>query len=129
MLQPIIGNTGASTIQVTGNVVVSSIDSPGVLGYYGVASGVMPNLNMCVGDPNACGVHVHSGFSCDNATVQGGHFFDQTFIPNDPWANEQLESDANGNATFGGILDIGTFDLEGRAFIGELVSRLLALYF
>jgi hypothetical protein len=31
---------------------------------------------------NSCGVHIHEGFSCDDA---GGHYWDSALIPEDPW--------------------------------------------
>jgi len=34
---------------------------------------------------NSCGVHIHTGTSCDTAAGVGGHFWDKIFVPADPW--------------------------------------------
>jgi hypothetical protein len=36
---------------------------------------------------NGCGLHVHSGESCDTAPLQGGHFYDTETYSVDPWHN------------------------------------------
>lgn len=37
------------------------------------------------GVPNACGIHVHMGRDCGNASTIGGHYYDQDKIASDPW--------------------------------------------
>ena len=62
-----------------------------------------------------CGVHVHDGFSCENATLQGGHYY---IGDTDPWLVERYSSNDIGTATFSGVVDIGgTALLDGRAFV------------
>ena len=34
---------------------------------------------------NCCGVHIHEGTSCDDASTIGGHFWNMDLIPEDPW--------------------------------------------
>jgi hypothetical protein len=44
----------------------------------------------------------------------------------DPWVEARYSSDTDGKASFSGIVDIGTDDIEGRAFVGtpkRLVER------
>merc|ERR1711866_35071 len=49
-------------------------------------------------EKNGCGAHVHSGFSCENTTTQGGHYFNGSV---DPWAVVGYTStDRMGNASF-----------------------------
>jgi len=38
------------------------------------------------GVANACGIHIHKGTSCSNASTIGGHFWNETAISTDPWA-------------------------------------------
>ena len=40
----------------------------------------------------AGGVHVHEGYSCDDATAVGGHYYDG--LVDDPWVNATYASDA-----------------------------------
>jgi Cu/Zn superoxide dismutase len=44
------------------------------------------------------GVHIHSGMSCSNASLVGGHYWTPSTMP-DPWMNVMWTSDAVGDAT------------------------------
>lgn len=69
-------------------------------------------------EKNGCGVHIHKGFDCENTTTQGGHFFVDP-ATEDPWVEARYSSNADGKASFSGIVDIGaTDDLQGLAFLG-----------
>jgi hypothetical protein len=37
------------------------------------------------GVANSCGIHIHEGTSCDDATKPGGHYWDKTQMDADPW--------------------------------------------
>jgi len=78
--------------------------------YGGFLSGVPPN---CEG----CGFHFHTGLSCDSKETQEGHYFvDPVNI--DPWnENTVYNSDANGDASFHGLVKIGTDDLLDHAVV------------
>jgi len=56
-------------------------------------SGLEPN---CV----QCGLHIHSGLSCDDADSVGGHWYKDEKVTEDPWAAEKATytSDSSGNA-------------------------------
>jgi hypothetical protein len=74
---------------------------------------------------NGCGVHIHAGFGCEDSDAQGGHYYEDP-ITTDPWVEARYSSDTDGKASFSGIVDIGTDDVEGRAFVGtpkRLVER------
>merc|ERR1712232_1457959 len=66
-------------------------------------------------EKNGCGVHVHSGFSCENTTTQGGHYFDGSV---DPWAVVGYTStDGMGNASFAFMIRSTASDVVGKPFI------------
>jgi hypothetical protein len=92
----------------------------GTIGYAGQAMGLEPDLfaPTCTA-VNGCGVHVHAGFSCQDAESQGGHYFESP-VEDDPWVDDRYSSNSQGQAKFSGIVDIGnTNELAGRAFISK----------
>ncbi|KAL7562279.1 hypothetical protein ACA910_014500 [Epithemia clementina (nom. ined.)] len=98
---------------VHGSVVVFA-DGP-VVAYAGKSQGVEIDLgpSQCTAT-NACGAHVHTGFSCD-AELQGGHYY---LGESDPWLTERYSSNDLGVAKYNGAVDIGGIaHLDGRAFI------------
>ena len=73
----------------------------------------------CVG----CGIHIHSGFTCDDASLVGGHHWDKDIFgataTDDPWNAESYFSDSVGVSTSGFVIDSG-FGLrnnKGRAVV------------
>merc|ERR1719510_1536074 len=47
------------------------------------------------------GFHIHSGYTCDDASGVGGHYFDG--LPSDPWSTTYL-SDASGAAQISQVM-------------------------
>jgi hypothetical protein len=97
-------------------IVFSAGEGSPVVAYTGFGQGLEPNLlesNCTV--RNACGAHIHSGTSCETIDLQGRHYY--VGLPVDPWLTARYTSDNTGSAAFSGVLDIGTYDLEGRAFV------------
>jgi hypothetical protein len=111
--------SNTSTTPASGFVTIFTDESLTVIGYAGIVINVEPNLlaSAC-NATNGCGVHIHSGRSCRNVTTQLGHYFNNASVPIDPWIDERYSSDAAGKANFQSIIQIGTIDIEGRAFIG-----------
>jgi hypothetical protein len=67
---------------------------------------------------NGCGIHIHNGTSCFNVTTQGGHVYNRTTIPIDPWLYTMYHAtDANGNAYFSGCVENGVPSFIGNPFI------------
>lgn len=115
----IVPLSNTSTTPTSGFVTIFTDESSSVIGYAGIVINVEPNLlaSAC-NATNGCGVHIHSGRSCRNVTTQLGHYFNNASVPIDPWIDERYSSDATGKANFQSIIQIGTIDIEGRAFIG-----------
>ena len=108
---------------VTGTVVVFTDKTMTKLGYAGILTGLNASLDgstCSAAASNGCGVHIHEGFSCDdNATLQGGHYYvNTTTVTADPWVDVSYSSDNTGKANFAGLVNIGTNNVDGRAFIG-----------
>ena len=109
--------SNTSTTPAYGFVTIFTDTSTSVIGYAGIVKKVEPNLLAATCNAtNGCGVHIHSGRSCYNSTLQGGHYFSD--LPIDPWINERYSSDVTGKANFQSIIQIGNVDIEGRAFVG-----------
>jgi hypothetical protein len=104
--------------RVSGTAVIYT-GGTSVLGYGGFVMGLEASLNAsnCPAT-NGCGVHIHSGKDCFDATTQEGHYFVDP-VTTDPWTVEQYSSNDRGNARFASIIDIGTDDVEGRTFLGK----------
>lgn len=92
-----------------------------VISYAGFLTGAEANLaaSNCNAE-NGCGVHIHAGLGCGSSTDQGGHLFAAP-VTTDPWVDERFSSDSRGNAQFAGVVNIGTTNLSGRAFVGTFV--------
>ena len=106
--------------EVSGSVVVFADTEDGTtVGYGGHVTGLQADLNAteCPAT-NGCGVHIHSGMGCEDSTAQGGHYFSDP-VMSDPWVTAQYSSDSDGSTEFGAFLEMGTIDLEGRAFVGK----------
>ena len=103
------------------------------LGYAGQVDNIENNLTVASCTVlNGCGVHVHTGKSCLNSTLQGGHYYNNETIGVDPWIEARYFTSEDGvSSNFSGLLDIGSTDIDGRAFIGTstMIVLLFSLYF
>jgi len=68
---------------------------------------------------NACGIHIHTGMDCTDATSIGGHYFDADAVESDPWAPISYESFGDGlSAGHAQDINIGENQvIEGRALV------------
>jgi len=65
---------------------------------------------------NSCGIHIHAGDSCIDGSLVGGHYYDDTALTSDPWANAAYTTttDSTGlTVEYGYDWDA----TEGRAFV------------
>lgn len=71
---------------------------------------------------NSCGIHIHAGTSCDEASDVGGHYYDATMVETDPWtydASYKANGGADGSA-FGSLVVTHGYGYEaslGHAFV------------
>ena len=104
---------------VSGKVVVFSMGDETSVAYGGFVSNLENGLeaSTCTA-ANGCGVHLHEGKSCETTDAALGHYFVDTVVAEDPWTEVRYSSDENGDAKFSGIVEVGTDDFVGRAFVG-----------
>jgi hypothetical protein len=91
--------------------------------FFGLAENLEPNLLSFLVDDgtdcdalNGCGAHIHSGYSCDDTTTQGGRFYNNDPVSPDELAG-YLSTDSDGTGYFTGCLETGETDYANRAFI------------
>jgi hypothetical protein len=70
------------------------------------------------GVANACGIHIHAGTTCDDASAVGGHYFDSDSIESDPWSPVTYTAKADGSASGSQSVTIGRGQaIGGRAMV------------
>jgi len=105
---------GSASVSGQVTIFVSSTGLQGVGSATGLETNVGANAADCSAT-NGCGVHVHSGGSCENSTSQGGHFFTGT---SDPWSSIGYSfSTASGNAVFKFDVTTSATGISGKPFI------------
>lgn len=57
-----------------------------------LCNGTVPSV------PNACGVHIHVGTSCSNASTIGGHWYNSPTVSADPWTSVTYTYNTTGSA-------------------------------
>jgi hypothetical protein len=134
---PPMGDGGVTgSVSVMTNLVGENDVSDGVC-FQGYALGLEPDVvsflldsgsNQC-NVTNGCGAHIHNGTGCANTREQGGHYFDNDQLAEDPWLVQSYYStDNEGTGAFVGCVVTGTgaMDYENRPFIvhGTNGSRL-----
>jgi len=70
--------------------------------------------------PNSCGIHIHEGKSCDDATKVGGHYYNKDLLTTDPWAaimygNEAVKQFEKDGGLFGGVNNLFFRTAVGRS--------------
>merc|ERR1712014_196839 len=70
------------------------------------------------GVANACGIHIHEGKTCDDATAVGGHYYDSSSIESDPWSPVTYSASADGTSKGKTSANIGSGqNVDGRAIV------------
>jgi hypothetical protein len=70
--------------------------------------------------PNSCGIHIHEGKSCDDATKVGGHYYNKDLLTTDPWAaiiygDEAVKQFEKNSGLFGGVNNLFFRTAVGRS--------------
>jgi hypothetical protein len=67
---------------------------------------------------NGCGVHVHTGTSCESATTQMGHYYNNQTFRIDPWILTNYHTtDQHGRTSAAHCVATGEMSFQGRTFI------------
>jgi hypothetical protein len=128
-------DSATGSVSVMANV--QDFVSDGVC-YMGYAKGLEPDVesfSLGTGSQqcnatNGCGAHIHAGSGCENADAQGGHYYDDIEVAEDPWNLESYyTTDSSGETALIGcaITGYGASEYDSRAFIVHRTdgSRLL----
>jgi Cu/Zn superoxide dismutase len=101
---------GVGAAPPTGTVVVTSASVPGTIRVGVSVQGLDPN--------STGGIHIHTGTTCDTASLVGGHYWTPTTNP-DPWNSVLWTSDATGAATAQFTVSTGYsfMENEGHAIV------------
>lgn len=77
----------------TGDVALNSADTV-TLGFVGTKVSIaysLPNgdssCSTAADEANSCGIHIHSGNSCVDHSLVGGHYYNSDTISEDPWSS------------------------------------------
>ena len=72
-------------------------DTPACLSGQGITWTLAGADTACpTGSGNVCGIHIHTGTSCDDASAVGGHLFADDLMDADPWTAVRYSADGAG---------------------------------
>jgi len=121
-LKPYPGYTGDLAVKGLAGAWLSGYAGGDLAGVWWALTGLETENCKTVpeGVGNACGIHIHTGMDCTDATSIGGHYFDADTVESDPWAPISYNSYFSG--TSAGHVDginIGYRGqgIEGRALV------------
>ena len=73
-------------------------------------------------NPNSCGIHIHSGSSCDADAL--GHYYDETSISSDPWGAGYYEAVVEGEDVYAA----GSFSLKAGLDQANIEGKTLIVH-
>jgi len=69
---------------------------------------------------NSCGVHIHTGTSCDTAAGVGGHFWDNDQLESDPWKTTVYSAEG-GSSVQTSVSELAVTGLSSDAILGRVM--------
>jgi hypothetical protein len=115
-LAPYPGYTGELSVTGTVGAYLDSTNEAYI--WYDIAGlGAGCAAGPAAGVANSCGIHIHEGKTCDDASAVGGHYYDKGSVSADPWSPITfLASDGKSKGKTHAGIGAGQ-DINGRAII------------
>ncbi|CAK9110454.1 unnamed protein product, partial [Durusdinium trenchii] len=116
---PYPGTTYSGTVDGVMSV-ISSEDAMGTQTLSWSLTGLDQNCSMTCTATNCCGVHIHVGTDCSDATTIGGHYWDSSDYNTDPWLVIMYNSSSSGGALAIDVAvatGLSAADVLGRAMV------------
>lgn len=111
------GSTWNQTVSGT----VTIMHKAAVLDTLAVSWALLGTDDACpTGAGNVCGIHIHSGTTCDTAVAVGGHYYDKATLSKDPWTDVRYTS-TNGKALSSDFSMEVLAGLDRSAIVGRAV--------
>jgi len=114
----------AGSLQVAGTVKVTTGTNGGETAQvvqYDLSGTDLACAQPVSGVSNACGIHVHAGTTCADASAVGGHYWDAAAVgPSDPWSAVVYSAGADGRAdgaTFPVATGVDSSGILSHAFV------------
>jgi len=105
----------STTFDVAGAAYINSLTSDGIIRLTWELSGT--DSACPTGTGNVCGIHIHTGLTCSNASLVGGHLYEAS---EDPWTAVRYNSTAGVSTDANGFLvatGLPMSQLLGRALV------------
>jgi Cu/Zn superoxide dismutase len=110
------GSTWSDTV----SGIVTLIDEAAVIDTVALSWELQGVDDACpIGSGNVCGIHIHTGTSCDTAEEVGGHFYNTDEVSEDPWTAVRYSS-ANGVTTSSDTTEVA-IGFDRSSIIGRAV--------
>lgn len=109
------------SLDVSGHVAVGGLGETLMMSW--LLQGVEGDLcaRAPAGVANACGIHIHEGTTCEDASAVGGHFFDTAKFESDPWAPKSYKATEPG-------VSIGLTSVQAGKKFDEVQGRAMVVH-
>jgi hypothetical protein len=71
------------------------------------------------GSGNVCGIHIHSGTTCDDAALVGGHYWNASELTSDPWTEVRYAAMGDGRSVSLEVPTVVAFGESRSSIIGR----------
>jgi len=111
-----LGSYPGTSTGVEGFLRIDAEEDEEKLTITGTVTGLEPSVA-------GAGIHIHTGFSCEDASLVFGHYFEDGTV--DPWLATTYDTDENGVASISLEVSDGGFSMAGRL---PVAGRALVLH-